>query len=83
MHEDLRASKAAFDATAAVSRAKDVEGDAMAAINFAYGAIEEADAAVLEAISAWVEADELVKKPRQRRPHHYPLTNRAIRTSPT
>ena len=62
MHEDLRASKAALDATAAVTRAKDVDGDAMAAINFANGAIEEAEAAVLDAISAWMEADELVKK---------------------
>jgi hypothetical protein len=62
MHEDLRASKAALDATAAVNGAEDAEGDALAAIDFAYGAIEEAEAAVLDAISAWMEADELVKK---------------------
>lgn len=61
MHEDLRFSKTAFDATTAVNRAEDADGDATAAIEYAYGAIEEAESAVLDAISAWMEADELLK----------------------
>ena len=67
MHEDLRSTKAVFDASQAEDRAEDAEGDAVAAINFAYGAIEEAESAVLDAISAWMEADELLKKRSTRR----------------
>jgi hypothetical protein len=62
VHEDLRFSKAAFDATTAVTRAEDADGDAISAIDFATGAIEEAESAVLDAISAWKDADELLKK---------------------